>query len=75
MDKKIIKCRSTLDKLWLFLEEAKLDRIIDSTELGIFNKIIKEYYSGKDEEVKIDNNNKEELKNLKDQIDILLNKK
>ena len=74
MDKKIIKCRSTLDKLYLFLEEAKLDRIIDSTELDIFNKIIKEYYSGKEEEIKIDNN-KEELKKLKDQIDILLKKK
>ena len=75
MDNKIFKCRSTLDKLYLFLEEAKLDRIIDSTELRIFNKIINEYYGGKEkEEVKSDNN-KDELKKLKDQIDILLNKK
>ncbi len=85
MDNKIIKCRSILDKLFLFLEEAKMDRVIDSTELAIFNKIINEYYSGKEEDVKTDNN-KEELKQnlveiedfkkkLKDQINHLSNKK
>ncbi len=74
MDMKIIKCRGVLDKLYLFLEEAKIDRIIDSTELGIFNKIINEYYSGKDGEVKTDNNT-EELKKLKGEIERLLKKK
>ena len=74
MDKKIFKCRSTLDKLFLFLEEAKIDRIIDSTELGIFNKIINEYYFSTEKEVKIANN-KEDLKKLKDQIDMFLKKK
>ena len=74
MDMKIIKCRSILDKLYLFLEEANMDKIIDSTELGIFNKIINEYYSGKDGEVKTDNNT-EELKKLKVAIERLLEKK
>ena len=74
MDNKIIKCRSTLDKLFLFLQKALKDKIIDEFEMEIFNKIINDYNSGKEDEVKIDNN-KEELKNLKDQIDILLKKK
>ena len=74
MDNKIIKCRSTLDKLFLFLQKALKDKIIDEFEMEIFNKIINEYNSGKEEELKTDNN-KEELKNLKDQIDMFLKKK
>ena len=56
MDIKIIKCRSTLDKLYLFLEQANDDKVIDASELKIFNKIINEYYSGKEDEIKTDNN-------------------
>ena len=85
MDNKIIKCRSTLDKLFLFLQKALKDKIIDEFEMEIFNKIINDYNSDKEDEVKIDNN-KEELdqrsdeienfkKNLKDQIDMFLKKK
>ena len=72
MDCKIIKCRSVLDKLFVFLEEAKKDKIIDSGELEIFNKIIDEYYLDNKKETV--NNDKEDLKKLKKEVERLLKK-
>ena len=64
MDSKIIKCRSVLDKLFLFLEEAKKDKIIDASELEIFKKIINDYYSTNKNELNSFpvSNDKEEMK-------------